>query len=160
LLDTTTFSASSAVNVSNKLDVTTRANYMIIANFNSPASNAICNLRFRENTTDKTTGYSTGRLAINFTVPNITQTGGTAQTAMRIAIYDTAASGVTVTMFVTLSNGGAAGNINFMSNDQSNNSVDYGGGYNTSCSNITGFSLIPATGTITGTVRTYGYANS
>lgn len=157
LLDVTTFSASSAVNVSNKLVVANNANYLIIVNYAGSANN-ILNMRFRENVTDKATGYSRGTSSVNMTAGTIAATGGVAQTTMRIAVFET--SQLTTTINLNLLNSGTIGNITFTNNDYSNASADSGGAFNTSCTAITGFSLLPSAGTITGTVRTYGYALS
>jgi len=161
LLNTTTFTSSSAVNVSNVMLAATATNYFVVLNCIG-SINAVLNMRFRENVTDKATGYDIGSLSINYTVPSLTQLGGAAQTTMRIGVLDASANTKTTTVFmnISLTNGGTTGTQTYSSVDINNGSVLYGGSMNVSCTAITGFSLIPASGNITGTVRTYSYANS
>jgi len=161
LLNTTTFTSSSAVNVSNVMLAATATNYFVVLNCIG-SINAVLNMRFRENVTDKATGYDIGSLSINYTIPSITQLGGAAQTTMRIGVLDASANTKTTTVFmnISLTNGGTTGTQTYSSVDINNGSVLYGGSMNVSCTAITGFSLIPASGNITGTVRTYSYANS
>ena len=161
LLNTNTFTSSSAVNVSNVMLAATATNYFVVLNCIGTI-NAVLNMRFRENVTDKATGYDIGSLSINYTVPSLTQLGGAAQTTMRIGVLDASANTKTTTVFmnISLTNGGTTGTQTYSSVDINNGSVLYGGSMNVSCTAITGFSLIPASGNITGTVRTYSYANS
>ena len=161
LLDVTTFSASSAVNVSNKLLAATATNYFVVVNCVGTINTTI-NMRFRENVTDKATGYDVGSLNINYSVGTITQQGSTNLTLTRIGILDASAATKTTTvlMNISLTNGGTTGTVTFNSVDVNNSVVNYGGCMNYSCTAITGFSLIPTSGNITGTVRTYSYANS
>ena len=161
LLDVTTFSASAAVNVSNKLLAATYANYLIIVTYNSPTTNSTLNMRFRENVTDKATGYNRGTIPLNITTNTTSTTTTSAGTTIRLGIFDTTDAKIsTNTINLTLSANGANGQITSTCLDTSNNVFDVMGAYNNTCTAITGFSLIPAAGTITGTVRTYAYANS
>ena len=161
LLDVTTFSASSAVNVSNKLLAATYANYLIIASYNSPASNNTLNMRFRENVTDKATGYNRGTTSLNIQSGLSSVTATDNGTTIRLGVYDTTDAKIaTSTINLTLSANGANGQVTSAGMDISNETFEVMGAYNNTCTAITGFSLIPAAGTITGTVRTYGYANS
>ena len=161
LLDTTTFSASSAVNVSNVMLAATATNYFVVVNCVGTANVAL-NMRFRENITDKATGYAVGNLNINVGAGTITQLGGDPLTTMRIGVIDSSAATDVTTVFmnISLTNGGTTGTVTFNSFDVSNSAVQYGGAVNVNCTAITGFSLIPSSGNITGTVRTYSYANS
>ena len=161
LLNTTTFSASSAVNVSNVMLAATATNYFVVLDLVG-STNVTLNMRLRENTTDKATGYNIGSLLINFSAGTITQVGGFPLTTMRIGIIDSTAAAKTTTtnMNIALTNGGTTGTVMFNSFDINNAAVQYGGCMNHSCTAITGFSLLPGSGTITGTVRTYSYANS
>jgi hypothetical protein len=161
LLNTTTFTASSAVNVSNVMLAATATNYFVVVNCVGSA-NVGLNMRFRENVTDKATGYAVGNLNINVGVGTITQLGGDPLTTMRIGVIDSSAATDVTTVFmnISLTNGGTTGVLTFNGFDVSNSAVQYGGGVNVNCTAITGFSLIPASGNITGTVRTYSYANS
>ena len=161
LLDVTTFSASSAVNVSNKLLAATYANYLIIVTYNSPATNNTLNMRFRENVTDKATGYNRGTIPLNIATNTTSTTTTFGGTTIRLGIFDTTDAKIaTNTINLTLSANGANGQITSTGMDISNAVFDVMGAYNNTCTAITGFSLIPAAGTITGTVRTYAYANS
>jgi hypothetical protein len=161
LLNTTTFTSSSAVNVSNVILAATATNYFVAINCVGTI-NTTLNMRFRENVTDKATGYDVGSLNINFSTGTITQQGGTGLTTTRLGILDASAATKTTTVFMNMSltNGGTTGTVTFNSVDVNNSVVNYGGCENFSCTAITGFSLIPASGNITGTVRTYSYANS
>ena len=161
LLDATTFSGSSAVNISNKLSAATRTNYVVIVNCVGTVNEAL-NMRFRENVTDKATGYVIGLLNINIGAGTLSQSGGATQTTMRIGTIDSSVATDTTTtvMNISVTNGGTTGTMSFNTFDFSNAVVNMGGCQNVSCTAITGFSVIPASGTITGTVRTFGYANS
>jgi hypothetical protein len=161
LLDVTTFSASSAVNVTNKLLAATYANYLIITSYNSPANNNTLNMRFRENVTDKATGYNRGTTILSIGLGSSSVSATSAGTTIRLGTYDTTDAKIATNVInLTLTNGGANGQITSAGMDISNGAFETMGAYNMTCTAITGFSLIPAAGTITGTVRTYAYANS
>ena len=161
LLNATTFTSSSAVNVSNVMLAATATNYFVVVNCVGTI-NTTLNMRFRENVTDKATGYDVGSLNINYSVGTITQQGSTNLTLMRIGVLDASAATKTTTVFmnISLTNGGTTGTATFNNVDVNNAVVNYGGGINVNCTAITGLSVIPTSGNITGTVRTYSYANS
>jgi hypothetical protein len=155
LLNATTFTTQSTVSISNIFS-STYTNYKIVVSAITSSAGAL-NLRFRENLTDKATAYVAGTTQVTYlgsgsSVGNnlgtqfiIANNMGTTLPAVFFAdIYRTATAG-----YIT---GGGY-------NEQGDNSL-FTAGRNTSMTNFTGFTLIPSAGTITGSVRVYGYQES
>jgi hypothetical protein len=155
LLNATTFSASSAVNISNVFS-STYTNYRILIDTLASAGGAV-NMKFRENVTDKSTNYVAGTSLVNYlgtaaTTGNnngtqfiiITNSGTTLPAVSSLDLYRTATQGY----------------INGAGYNEQADQAMFTAGRNTSMTNFTGFSIIPGSGTITGSVRVYGYQGS
>jgi hypothetical protein len=137
-------------------------NYLILGNiFGSVTSATVLNIRFRVATTDDTSGNYVQISTSNTNLAGPTRTFTASGTAAQIgststgtgyfqatAMYPQAAQQTEVqTNWTNISaavvNSQGNGSANFVQNTQ-----------------FDGFTLLPATGTITGTVRVYGYSNS
>jgi hypothetical protein len=153
LLNSTTFSTVSSVSISNVFD-STYTNYRIMLYALSNSGNQTIRFRCRENTTDKTNDYLSGIFYVRHTTASgtigagtsdflLTSNLGTADVAVaNFDLYRTA----TRCAYTNLSWNPQAGEATFM------------GGQNTGLTNFTGFTIYPSnTGTITGTVKVYGY---
>jgi hypothetical protein len=152
LLNTTTFSAQSSVSINNVFS----ASYSVYSIIGSLAASSLLdiNLKLRASGTDSTTGYY-GRELQNLT--------GTVYTKSNsgngyFAISSTNQYVTTATMinpfsavptsWTTYAVGGAGGGAPFVV--QSGNSHDVSTSYD-------GFTIVPTSGTITGTIKVYGY---
>jgi hypothetical protein len=158
LIANTSFSAVSALNVNNCFSATYK-NYKIMTSFTTSA-NAGSSFRFRNGGSDITTGtyflsyiyIATGTQLLQ-AYSSQTQYGTLGNTGVGATNYmfweltDVFASS---TKFGTFSNW--ADNSNF-------NEAGQGQFKNTTASTFDGFSIIPGSGTITGSVQIYGLAN-
>lgn len=157
LINATTFSAQSAVNISNIFS-STYSSYRVLISLVASSGNQSLSFRCRENVTDKTANYYAGTGTVNYAGT----TGG-------IANDNTSA-------FLVMTNLGTA-NPNIATLDiyrtttnciysstgwnQQASAANYQAGTNNNLTNFTGFSIFPTnTGTITGSVRVYGYQES
>lgn len=148
-----TFSAASAVNVNNCFS-STYTNYMILIDLTTSASAGTISLRLRASGTDAATNYNYfgpygGSSSGN--INNSAQTewfvAGSYNSATVCAICDVFQPNV------------AAQTRAGISMFDSRNIVGLYGGIHTTSSAYDGFSLIIGSGTITGTLRVYGYRN-
>jgi hypothetical protein len=153
LISNTSFSAQASVSFSNVFS-STYSFYRIVGNMVGSTGGSTLNARYRENTTDKTTGY--------FGASGIAAFGG--QFQIGSAFNNAAEFNL---RFVGI---GGPNLVNFdiyrtaTSGQMSGNMADYPNGQavfmavsNVAMSNFTGFSIYPASGTITGNVKIYGY---
>lgn len=155
LLNNTSFTTQSAVNFSNVFSSTYSA-YRIIMQVTGSVGGTSLTCRFRENVTDKTTGYSGasgiaaygGQFQIGDAFNNAAQfnfRGITSTTGL-----------VSVDLCRTATTGVLNGNIFDFPNLQ----AAFIGIANSGMTNFTGFSLYPGSGTISGNVKIYGYKES
>jgi len=160
LISSTTFSASAAHNV-NDVFSTTYQNYLIQLNMDAPSATGYQQLRLRVSGADNTTSnyfwsgiYNTsnasspageaGGSASSFTYAYV-EDAGTASMTLNIANpFETKATSYTNAM------GRTSGSVSVLY---------YNGGAFNATTSFTGFTLFPASGTITGKVRVYGYNN-
>jgi hypothetical protein len=155
LVTTSTFTTQSSVSINNCFS-TTYESYLIVSSLKSSSLLDI-NLRLRVSATDSTTGYY-GRELQNL--------GGTVYTKTNasegyFAICGTNAYLITTpiinpfnaipTSWSSYAIGGSGGGAPYVV--QSGNSHDVNTSY-------TGFTILPTSGTISGTVRVYGYKKS
>jgi hypothetical protein len=148
-----TVSAQSAINLSSVLTNTYKF-YELRLYGQISSSSVLISGRFRENTTDKATGYSNMIPAVltNATVGN--WDGGTNKTAFLFGRSGTAQLFLRATIF---RNSATEGLISFQSNDPSTPQHIFGESFNTSMTNFNGISLFPASGTFTGSYTLIGY---
>jgi hypothetical protein len=154
----TTFSASSAVNVNNVFS-STYANYQIVADYVGSAATAGMTLRFRVSGADNTTSnYNTQNLSASSTAVAGSRT--TAQTSMGFTDSSTSPNFAQVTVINPFATANTAIGGYGLFNGGTGIEVQNKMGTFTATTSFTGFSLIPSSGTITGTVRVYGLVNS
>ena len=163
LISSTSFSASSAHSV-NSCFSTTYANYRIILKLSAVSgTNTEMLVRLRASGTDATTNYTTVR--------QLTYSAGVSSDLNPTGTDDWTMGVISTTSPTGLHTGSFEMFDPFAATPTQGTSIlngYYGGSYyllicsdtNTNSTSYDGFSLIPAAGTITGTVRVYGYQNS
>lgn len=162
LIANSTFSTVSSVSLNNCF-TSTYANYRIILDVTSSTDTTI-SLRFRSSGTDRSDlaygnasfwGASTGSYAMEqYNTAGsqwyIFSPSGTYKSYLSTDIYNPAISGPSVATFAA----------NRLTSSGNGIVSYYGGTYYLTSNTNDGFSLFPSSGTITGTVRVYGYQNS
>jgi hypothetical protein len=159
-LNTTTFSGVSSQSVNNVFS-TTYTNYLVIVNLTAPSTNVSVNMRLRVASTDTSTNYG---FATFYSYQSISASGfesnlGTAFTSFqRITHGSTTGGGSSNTyLFRPFEAVETTGYSIGMDYDVNAGAVFFGKGHrHTGATSFTGFTLIPSTSTITGTVSTYG----
>jgi hypothetical protein len=147
-------SGVSAQNFSNVLSDTYPVYRLLVEYFGSVAG-AFCNLRFRENTTDKTTGYFGAGYSSNYLG---SASSYQAKNNASEAVLATCESvGFTISSVDIYRTNATNGGITGTSFDNRNAAMVAVGYTNATMSNFNGFSLIPSSGTLTGKAYLYGY---
>ena len=156
LIGTTTFSASSAINV-NDVFSATYSNYLLRADFVNSA-NTVTNLRFRVSGSDNTTA-NYNMHSMNVSNATVTAFKDPSTTSFEIGV--TAIAGTFMQMsffnpFETAKTGAIMDSILYAGTgiEQQHNTFQFN-----ATTSFTGFSLLPQSGTMTGTLRVYGLAN-
>jgi hypothetical protein len=156
-----TASAASSLSV-NSCFSATYANYLVLINMSgSSTSSVTLNTRFRVTTTDDSSGNYVSMSTSNTNVSGPTRTFSSAQTSAQLGTVSTTMGFVQATFFnpqVATQTECQTNWSNIASN--SPNSQGNGTAAFVQTTQFDGFTLIPASGTITGTVRVYGYSNS
>jgi hypothetical protein len=161
LISSTSFSGSSAHNV-NDVFSTTYQNYLIQLNHDAPSATGYQQLRLRVSGADDTTSnyFWSGIYNVsNATTP--TGEGGSAQTSFTYGYIESAGTASCTFQIANPFETKVTTYSNLMGRTTGSQSLIYsnGGAFNTTTS-FTGFTLYPASGTITGKVRVYGYNNA
>jgi hypothetical protein len=153
LITTATFSASSAVNVNNCF--TSTYEFYVIKTRLAGAAATSLNVRLRVGGVDDTTASAYVRETLDGSAG--TPASGTAsQTSwIDLAYFGTTQS----TLDINLYQPAAAASTAMNSFGGRSDLIRLATGHHTVTTAYDGFSLIPASSTITGTVRVYGYAN-
>jgi len=156
LLNTTSFSAVSSQSV-NDVFSATYENYMVVLNVLSSASDNIIRLRLRASGTDASGSDYTSQALVVFST---TVSGSRITSASSLDIFRQDTSWNGATSFIHKPNLATATQFN-TSNAWSLEGARIGlyTGSHSLTNAYTGFTLIPATGNITGTVRVYGINN-
>ena len=155
LIGTTTFSASAAVNV-NDVFSTTYSDYIVRADFTASANNAMI-MRLRVAGSDNTTtNYNTHTMNVSGTL--VTAAKNASASSFDIGISAIAGTFLQMSFFYPFETAKTAGLMDAAlyagtGIEQQHNAFTF----NTTTS-FTGFSLIPGSGTITGTLKVYGLA--
>ena len=155
LLNNTSFSAVSSVSISNVFD-STYSTYRVLISLIASAGNQTLSFRCRENVTDKTSAdYYAGTFTVNYlgTTAAIANNGGT-------AFLVTTNLGTTDPSIATIDLYRTASKCAFSSTGLNPQSLaaNFQAGSQVNMTNFTGFSFFPTnTGTITGSVKVYGY---
>jgi hypothetical protein len=155
LLNTTNFSAQSTVSVSNFTSAS-YSKYRVLINFISSTDATNINFRFRENATDKATSYYGAAYQAVYTtsVGLFTSANNAAQCVLTVG--DSTSVGSTAFDFFRHSDTQA--NILGLNMNNDNGSVNMFAFSNVALTNVTGFSIYPSAGNITGKVSVYGYS--
>jgi hypothetical protein len=161
LISSTTFSGSSAHNV-NDVFSTTYQNYLVQINMDAPSATGYNQLRLRVSGADDTTSNYFWSGVYN--VSNATTPAGEGGSSQSSFTYSYVESAGTAQMTLNICNPfetKVTTYTNTSARTTGTQSVLYynGGAFNTTTS-FTGFTLFPASGTITGKVRVYGYSNA
>ena len=157
LIGTTTFSASAAVNV-NDVFSTTYANYIVKTDFVASATVGL-SMRLRVSGADNTTS-DYNRQGITAYGTTLEGGRGANTSSFEIPAASVAGSYVQISFFnpfATAKTGGIMDACSYAGSGIETTRSAYAFAAATS---FTGFSLIPASGNITGTLRVYGLANS
>lgn len=153
----TTFTTSAAVNVDNVFSAT-YANYLVIADFVGSATLGM-SLRFRVSGADNTTSNYNSQ-ALSAASTSVAGSRSTAQTSMGFTDTSVDPNFAQITVLNPFATAktmvGGYGIFNGGSGIEVQNKM----GTFTATTSFTGFSIFPASGTITGTIRVYGLANS
>jgi hypothetical protein len=150
LLVNQSFSAATTVNLSN-IFTSDFSRYRILYNGVAAAGSPELFVRFRENTTDVTTGYTGGYSEVGPT--GATSTIGMNNVAQITMIRDISDSSVSFDLYRTATAGAVTG-TGFNPNEGAG---FYVGARRSSMTNFTGISFIAASSTMTGNVKVYGY---
>ena len=157
-INTTTFSAVSSVSLDDVF-TSTYANYKIIADF-TPSTTANHLLRLRVGGVDTATNYQYQSLYAGSTT--VSGGRGTAQSSWSVLNSDvTAAVGFICELLNPQATLSTIGKTNYLRNAASTTIAFFDNviGY-TPTTSFDGLSLIAGSGTLTGTIRVYGYKNS
>ena len=160
LISSTTFSGSSAHNI-NDVFSTTYQNYLVQLNMDAPSATGYQQLRLRVSGADNTTSnYFWSGIYNVSSAPTPAGEGAGSQTSFTYGYIESAG---TASMTFNIANPfetKATTYSNIMARTTGSASLIYSnaGAFNTTTS-FTGFTLYPASGTITGKVRVYGYNN-
>ena len=160
LISSTTFSGSSAHNV-NDVFSTTYQNYLVQLNMDSPSATGYQQLRLRVSGADNTTSnyFWSGIYNVsNATTP--AGEGASSQTSFTYGYIESAGTALCTFNIANPFETKATTYSNLMARTTGSQSLIYSnaGAFNSTTS-FTGFTLYPASGTITGKVRVYGYNN-
>lgn len=161
LISSTTFSGSSAHNV-NDVFSTTYQNYLVQLTMDAPSATGYQQLRLRVSGADNTTSnyFWSGVYNIsNATTP--AGEGSSAQTSFTYGYIESTGTASCTFQIANPFETKATTYSNLMARTSGSQSLIYSnaGAFNTTTS-FTGFTLYPASGTITGKVRVYGYSNA
>jgi hypothetical protein len=158
LLGTTSFSGASSVNLTNVL-TNTYSRYRIMINAVSATGSPQLQMRFRENTTDVTSGYFGGLSEINY-LGTTTGVGTNNQSVLVIcrdlAVGAEIGSVVSLDLYRTATAGIVTG-TGYNRNETANYHM---GGERTAMTNFTGLSFFCDSSTMSGVVKLYGYTES
>ena len=151
-------SGVSAQNFSNVFDSTKYDAYKVSFSTFSSVGGAVTTFRFRENVTDKAAGYfgaglyaqPGGGSGVNYPENNSAQ-------ARLVANNTSALNGNFCEFDIRVINGGTTGYIAGFAYDPWNDLSNSFGYRNNGMTAATGFSIYPASGTITGKLNLYGY---
>ena len=157
-INSTPFTASSSVSVNSVFSSTYR-NYKMVFSYTMSANNEPLYMRMRASGTDDSSAnyFINGTVGVTSSITNI---GAANQTSFKLQQGGATAAGISMDVY--------APNIGTRINITSQGSAISTGAYASSYqiggfldANVTadGFTLIPGSGTITGTVKVYGYAN-
>jgi hypothetical protein len=147
-----TFSGASSISLSNFV-TSTYANYKIVSSI-SGSTNLVTNFKFRENTTDKSTNYYGASWYYRY--DGTSGIAATRNNGTEAVIGATKSGGYCISEFLYTVPNTTDGFIVGQSWDD-NSAGGWNFNYKCGATTITGASIIASTGTITGSIRIYGY---
>jgi hypothetical protein len=156
LVTSQAFTTSSAVNVNNCFTSTYENYKLLLTNTGSTTLNI--RMRMRASATDDTSANYYNQ-SVNGNVASVTGAQETTQTSMRVATGRTEPAAHTIDVFQPQLAAATAA-VSLGGTGSTNPSVYMWLAYHNVATAYDGFSLITSTGTITGTLRVYGYSNS
>lgn len=128
--------------------------YRILASLLTSSAGNVINIRFRENTTDKTTGYYAGGYSVNYLANTSTYSLNNAGQIDFADFNNTFQSAISIDLFIPAASYGL---INVQLLNINGGRAYFYGGYNVSLSNLNGFTIYPSSGTMTGKISLYEY---
>lgn len=159
LIVSQSFTAASTVSVNNCF-TSTYDNYRVLVDFTPSTTGQEVRFRLRSGGVDAVTAYDYTLLnAQNTTVAG---TGVAATTSARISATFGTTSGHFCSLDIASPFTSASTRANYMSLRPSAGAiplVEFGVAFHATASSYDGFTIYPASGTITGTIRVYGYRN-
>jgi len=156
-----TFSASAAVAFANDTFTSTYNNYLVVMNFGSSASSTTLALQVRDNSgTKSTSNYFSGTTAMRYTGSTANRNTNAGSSATLFGMGGSGSNAIENVMFMVSNPTSATSNtvctFYFYADDAGGaGGVRYG-----EAEAHTGLVFTPSSGTITGTYRVYGIANS
>ena len=147
ILASANFTAQSAINLSSVLSDTYRF-YSLKINFVASTSMTLA-FKFRENTTDKSTSYYVSNITVNTSGTVANRNSASNTTAMSLTDGDVYYSAITLDIFRPSATIGLLTHQSM--NPNTSAQLYYGGAQNAGMTNFNGISILPSTGTITGT---------
>lgn len=164
LITSSTFSAASAVNVNNCF-TSTYENYRVIIDFSAASTTLTTRMRMRVGGADSSASSYVLNQTYNNTTTTVANSQVTGQTQWDLATVDGTVApylrmpfdifGPQLTRFTTLT-----GSFAQVSASTPTYFIVTNGMFFTATTSFDGFSLLTSTGTISGSVRIYGYRNS
>lgn len=156
LITTSTFSATSAINISNCFSSTYENYQIVISGTGSVNNNPAIRMR-TGGVTDSAANYDFQYVSAN--AASVTSGRSTAQTSATLGDWNTTLSATTVDIYGPFASGITGWHTSTFSPTSGALLQHYVGRHATAASQD-GFTIIPLTGTLTGTVRVYGLRNS
>jgi hypothetical protein len=158
LVATSTFSAASSVSVNNCF-TSAYENYKIVWTANSVTASGAIYMRLRASGSDNTTSNYGSSGTFTIFTGAVSGTGYSAQNYW--AIHFAAGTGAgSHQRSIEIIQPQVASNTSFGAVGSNNDANAYYAGWFYNASQFDGFTILPASGTMTGTIRVYGYRNS
>jgi hypothetical protein len=154
-LTTSTFSAQTSVSVNSVFSATYR-NYKIILNCSSKSVNGAINMRLRASGTDTTTNYNFGGNVFR-TNAGTSPFGGNATSLIRVGFSNLADTNYSLDVYNPFLAQNTSTSITGWGGDVSTWYSVFAGGNQESTTSFDGFTILPDSGTITGSLTVYGY---
>jgi hypothetical protein len=155
-IETRTVTASSAESFNNVFN-STYQNYRIVGSLVGSAADDL-NIRFRVGGTDNSSSvYQRQRLGAFGT--NVTATRATNTSSARLSVTSTSGGIFSIDVYNPNLSAITSLFVNFATNLDTNVDIEVSVNTHNSTTVFDGFTLLPATGNITGTIRIYGYQN-
>jgi hypothetical protein len=159
-----TFSGSSSQSL-NSVFTSTYANYLILCNIDSVSTGANINFRLRASSTDSSASYYSNLIYNDMSTGNTTFANISQSNASSWKVADLSATGSAFGFTTSLFNPQRSQTTTFESGSHGYNYngtiyQSFCGGVHNLTTSYDGITIFPTSGTFTGSIRIYGYANS